>query len=167
MNNDVLMHLLEKLEKSFNNASLVLLSRYDYDFSNQSFDLDMTVEIDCRIPLEKIKELLYGFRKCVLNLPAYAAEGLSMEGLRERIEEFTQLEDDDHKIKLLGNVGEAAALSISEVLGGSGAQPPDAGQGSELPEWAHWDFYQDLEQAYIFSEIFYHKLDAGKKFTAG
>jgi hypothetical protein len=36
-----------------------------------------------------------------------------------------------------------------------------------LPEWAHWDFYMDLEQASIFSEVFYHKPDAGRTFTGG
>ncbi|NIM17895.1 MAG: hypothetical protein GTO45_38425 [Candidatus Aminicenantes bacterium] len=161
MSNDVLMHLLEKVEKKFKNASLILLSQYNYDFSTQSFDLDMTVEIDCKIPPEKIKDVLYGFKKCVLNIPTYAAEGLSRESIERNYKEIMQMEDEDHKVKFFGNVGEAATINISE------AQKPGSNSESALPEWAHWDFYMDLEQAYIFSEVFYHKLDAGRKFTGG
>lgn len=159
MSNDVLMHLLEKVEKKYKNASLILLSEYNYDFSTQSFDLDMTVEIDCQIPLEKIKDVLYGFKKCVINMPTFAAEGMSRESIGHNYKEIMQLEDDDHKIKIFGTVGEAATTYIPE------AQKPGPNPVSTLPEWAHWDFYMDLEQAYIFSEVFYHKLDAGRKFT--
>ncbi|MGD2085233.1 MAG: hypothetical protein PVH61_03525 [Candidatus Aminicenantes bacterium] len=157
MNNDILMNLLAKIEKKFERASLMVISDYNYDFAHRHFDIDMNVEIDSRMPVEKVEELLYAFKKCVLHLSVYE-EGISGKTIKTNYKEIMELEDRDHKVLFFAYRADAEGLDI----------PPDHRLYSEdvLPDFAHWDFYTDMDQAQIYSEVFYHKtLEKEKKFS--
>jgi hypothetical protein len=156
MSNDLLMNLLKKIERKFEIASLMILSEYNYDFSNQYFDIEMNVEIDSRVPIEKIREILYAFKRCVLNISVYE-EGVCGDDIRNNYQKIIELEDDDHKILFFAYDKDAAKLDI----------PGDHILHADevFPFWAHWDYYSDIEKALAFSDLFYYKLDKNKKFS--
>lgn len=156
MSNHLLLDLLKKVEKKFEYASLFISSEYNYEFFNEYFDIDMNVEVDSRMPLEKIEELLYAFKKCTLNISVYE-EGLCGEMVRSNYEKIIRLEDENHKIMFFAFDKDAAKLDI----------PVDHILHSEdvLPGWAHWNYYLDMEKAYVFSNLFYYKLDKNRKFS--
>lgn len=154
MNNDTLMNLLEKIEKKFHRASLLILSENNFDFSNRCFDIDMNVEIDSPVSIEKIEQILYAFKKCLLNISVYE-EGLCGEMIRSNYRDIIQLEDKDHQIRFFAFDKDSAKLYI----------PEDHLLHAEdvLPAWTHWNYYSDFNQALIFSEMFYYNLDKSKK----
>ncbi|MGD2085172.1 MAG: hypothetical protein PVH61_03215 [Candidatus Aminicenantes bacterium] len=156
MSNRSLMNLLGKIEKKFSAASLQVLSPCNYDFSKQHFDIDINVEIDSPVPIEKISEILYAFKKCLLNISIYE-EGLCGESLRKNLKEILQLEDRDHQVRFFAYDREAARLDI----------PRDHLLHSEdvLPGWTHWNYYINTEQALIFSRHYYYQLEENKKFS--
>lgn len=155
MSNNTLMNLLGKVEKKFESASLLVLSRYHFDFSGRSFDLNMNVEIDSPISIEEIGEILNGFKKCLLNISVYE-DGLCGEVVRDNYDKIIKMEDKNHKIQFFTYEKDAVRLDIPEdhILHAEDV----------LPGWTHWDYYSDMEQALIFSEMFYYKLDKNKKF---
>lgn len=157
MDNETLMMLLKQVEQKFDHGSLMILSEYDYKFPDKPFDIDMNVEVDSPIPPDKIAEVLYAFKKCVLNISVYE-EGLTGEKVEMDFDKILALEDEDHKIKFFAYSTDADDLGIPES---HRLYSEDV-----LPEWAFWDFYQDLDQAIIFSNFFYSKLDADRKFSA-
>ena len=156
MSNESLLHLLGKVEKKFSAASLQVLSPCNYDLSNQYFDIDINVEIDSPISIEKIEEFLYAFKRCLLNISVYE-EGLCGEAVRKNFKEILQLEDRDRRGRFFAYDREAARLDI----------PEDHLLHSEdvLPGWTHWNYYINIEQALVFSDHFYYKLDKDKKFS--
>lgn len=156
MKNDTLMGLLGKVEKKFQASSLLILSECDYDFSNRYFDMDVNVEIDSPVPIDKIEKILYAFRKCLLNISVYE-DGLCGEVVRENYDNIIALEDDNHKIMFFAFDKDAAKLKV----------PADHVLHAEevFPHWAHWDYYSDIGKALLFSGMFYYKLDKDKKFT--
>jgi len=155
MGNETLLSLLEKIEKKFSAASVQVLSRCNYDLTKQYFDIDINIEIDSPVPIEKINEILYAFKKCLLNISVYE-EGLCGEAVRKNFKEILQLEDPDHQVRFYAFDREAAKLDI----------PQDHLLHSEdvLPGWTHWDYYLNSEQALVFSEHFYYQLEENKKF---
>lgn len=155
MSNDLLMSLLEKLEKKFEVASLFICTEYNYDFSNEHFNIEMNVEIDSPVATEKIEEILYAFKKCLLNISIYE-EGLCGKAVRDNLKEIIALEDKDHQVRFFSFNTEAVKYGI----------PGDHLLHSEtvLPEWAHWDYYIDMDEALKFSNLFY-KLHKKKKFS--
>lgn len=155
MKNDTLMGLLRKVEKKFQAASVLILSECDYDFSNQYFDMDVNVEIDSPVPVDKIEQILYAFRKCVLNISVYE-DGLCGEVVRENYDNIIALEDDNHKIMFFAFDKDAAKLKV----------PADHVLHAEevFPTWAHYDYYSDIDKALLFSGMFYYKLEKEKKF---
>jgi hypothetical protein len=155
MSNDSLMNLLEKVENKFDSASLLVLSRYNYDFQGRTFDIDMNVELDSPIPDDKVEEILYSFKKCMLNMSIYS-DGFCGEVVRTNYEKIIDLEDENHKVRFFSYKKDVDGLGI----------PADHLLHAEdvLPGWTHWDYYSDMEQAFIFSEMFYYKLDENKKF---
>jgi hypothetical protein len=155
MSNRTLMGQLEKVEKKFDRASLIVLSECNYNFSNRYFDIDMNVEIDSPVAIEKISEILYAFRKCVLNISVYE-EGLCGDAVRDNFQDIIEREDEDHHVRFFAYDREAVRLNI----------PEDHIMPSEdvLPEWAYWNFYMNMEQALLFSGLFYSKLGSSRKF---
>lgn len=156
MKNDTLMGLLEKVEKKFQAASLLILSECDYDFTDRYFDIDVNVEIDSPVPIDKIEKILYAFRKCVLNISVYE-DGLCGEVVRQNYDNIIALEDDDHRIMFFAFDKDAANLNV----------PADHVLHAEevFPQWAHWDYYSDIGKALLFSNMFYYKLEKEKKFS--
>ena len=156
MSNESLLNLLGKVEKKFAAASLQVLTKCNYDLSNQYFDIDINIEIDSPIPIEKIGEFLYAFKRCLLNISVYE-EGLCGEAVRKNFKEILQLEDNDHQVRFFAYDREVARLDI----------PRDHLLHSEdvLPAWTHWNYYVNMEQALVFSDHFYYKLAKDKKFS--
>ncbi len=158
MKNDILMELLNKVTKKFAAASLFISTEYQYDFSHRYFDIEMNVEIDSPVPIEKIGEILHAFKKCLLNISVYE-EGLCGEAVRNNFQDILSLEDPDHQVRFFAFDREAKKIDI----------PADHLLHSEtvLPGWAHWDYYLNMDQALEFSQLFYHQLDSDKKFSPG
>ncbi len=156
MSNSTFINQIRKIEKKFDRASMIVLCKFDYDLSNQSFDIDMNVEVDSPVPLDKIGEILYAFKKCLLNISVYE-EGLCGDAVRDNLQDIIDLEDDSHQVRFFAYDREAAGLTI----------PGDHLMPSEdvLPGWAYWNFYMDWDQAWSFSDTFYYKLAGNRKFT--
>lgn len=156
INNDILINLLESVERKFESASLLFLSEYSYDFSSKYFDIDMTVEIDSIIPVDKIREILHAFKTCNLYISVYA-EGLFGTVVRDDFAKILDLEDKDHQIRFYAYLEDAAALDIpgDHLL-----------HSAELsPAWTHWDYYTNIYKATLFSFHFYNNLDNNRKFS--
>lgn len=156
MSNQTLMKQLEKVEKKFDRASLIVLAECNYDFSNRHFDIDMNVEIDSPVPIDKISEILHAFEKCVLNISVYE-EGLCGDIVRDNFQNIIDREDENHQVRFFAYDREASRLNI----------PKDHIMPSEdvLPEWAYWSYYVQMEQALMFSNLFYSNLDNSRKFS--
>ncbi len=69
--NDQLIKLLRKAEKKFNRLTLYINSPCDYDFSGIKLDIDAVIEIDSKVSMEQIKNLLFAFKKARMFLPIH------------------------------------------------------------------------------------------------
>ncbi|HHV28100.1 hypothetical protein [Acetivibrio mesophilus] len=156
MSNDTLLYLLRKIEKRFKKASMLILSENDYDFSNQFFDIDMSVEIDSNMPVELIEKVLYAFPRCIMNVGIYN-EGVSGSSIRKDYKKLLQSEDENHKVSFFVYSKDIELVDI----------PENRRLYSEdtFPKWAYWDFYNDFDAALRFSKFFYSKVNENMKFT--
>jgi len=147
VDNDTCIKLLKKIEKRFKYVSLYINSDCTYDFSNEHFDLEATIEIDSRNTVADAARILPAFRKACLHTALYA-EGLIGEEIRDNIAQYLDLEDADHKVYFFALPQDAAAHAI----------PDNRRLYSELvlPDWAHWDSYTRTENALERSRNWYH-----------
>lgn len=95
--NDRLIKLLRKAEKKFNKLTLYINSPCDYDFSNIKFNVDAVIEIDSKISIEQIKNLLFAFKKARMFLPIHK-EGIMGKEIIDNYKDILKLENENHKI---------------------------------------------------------------------
>jgi len=147
MSNASLMSLLEKIDGKFDKASLYVTNADDYDFADQRFDLDVTIEIDSHTSGRQVGEIFRAFRKVFLLVSAYE-EGISGDTFSGKLyDDLIGCEDAQHQVRFYVFRKDAGASRI----------PRDHIIFSDLafPEAADWNFYSDLERALEFSRRFY------------
>jgi hypothetical protein len=143
MSNGTLMMLLKKIERSFKRATIFISSAYNYDFSNNYFDLDVTFEIFSKPPLDKVQEIFSAFRKCRLHLGIYK-KGLMGHRTVKDFLSVLKYEDKDHVIKFAAYDKHRNKHMI----------PADhfIDSGEIFPWWTHFNYYMDFKKALKFSQ---------------
>ncbi len=155
MDNSTLLSHISNIEKKFSKASIMILSDNHYDFKNQYFDIDMSIEIDANISIEKTIDMLYAFPKCKLNLGIYK-EGVSGKTIMKDYHRLIEAEDENHRVSFFVYEKDSNIINI----------PENRRLYSEdtFPKWAYWEFYQDFNMAFRFSKFFYSKVNNERKF---
>lgn len=156
MDNESLILLLKKIEKKFKKASMLVMSENNYDFSNQFFDIDMSIEVDANMQVDAIINMLHSFPRCIMNVGIYE-EGVSGTTIRKDYKRLLDAEDEKHKVSFFVYGKDADLIDI----------PDNRRLYSEdtFPKWAYWDFYQDFDSALRFSKYFYTKVNKERKFS--
>lgn len=146
LDNETCIALLKKIEKRFDRVSLYINSPCIYDFTNHSFNLDATIEIDSRSTVQDAGRMLKAFRTAKLHTAVYE-EGLVGTELRTNIREYAGIEDDHHKVYFFALPQDAAKQEV----------PAERRLYSEivLPPWTHWDYYNDTKKALAKSRDWY------------
>ncbi|HEY9062657.1 MAG TPA: hypothetical protein VIO64_19485 [Pseudobacteroides sp.] len=157
MDNEALIGLLKKIEKKFKKASMLVISENNYDFTDQYFDIDMSIEIDSNMSVDSIIKMLHSFPRCIMNVGIYE-EGVSGTTIRKDYKHLLEAEDENHKISFFVYNKDTDLIDI----------PDNRRLYSEdtFPKWAYWDFYQDFDSALRFSKLFYSKVSKQRKFIA-
>jgi hypothetical protein len=146
MDNETLIHLLKKIEKSFKQVSIYINTDCVYDFTGHHFDLEATIEIDSPSTIDDVGKILPAFRKANLHTALYK-EGLVGTDIRTNFEEYRALEDERHKVYFFAYPDDALAHNL----------PNDRRLYSELilPYWTDWNFYTDRSKAFAKSRSWY------------
>lgn len=156
MDNETLLALIRQIEKKYPKASLFFLSNLDYDFTDQFFNIDMSIEIDANMSVESIIRILYAFPKCKINIGIYE-EGVSGATIRKDYKRLLDAEDAQHRVAFFIYDRDTHLVDI----------PPERRLYSEdtFPKWAYWDYYQDYDLAYRFGKFFHSKVKAERRFA--
>lgn len=146
LDNETAIVLLRKIEQRFSMVTLYINSDCCYDFSGHSFNLDATIEVDSRCTVQDIARIMPAFKKACMHLSIYN-EGLTGSSVRNDLQQFSRLEDMDHKIYYFASDPQAGPLEI----------PADRRLFAELicPPWTHWDFYNNSRKALARSMNWY------------
>ncbi len=148
MDNDLLIHLIKKIEKNYLNYSIYIISKYNYDFSNDQFQGTPLFEIDSPVTVEQIENIFSAFKECRVLIPAYE-EGI-MGGNIVDCKEFIELEDEHHRI----------LFSVYQYHYDQFKDVPKKNINFNLDRtfaayWAHWDAYNQFTIAYKNSKKMY------------
>lgn len=146
LDNETCILLLKKIEKKFEQVTLYINTPFEYDFSQERFNLDATIEIDSKSTVEDASKILHAFRSACLHTSLYE-EGLVGTEMRKNIEDYAALEDENHKVYFFASPEDAANHHI----------PLHRRLYLELlfPTWAHWNVYNDRKNALARSRSWY------------
>lgn len=139
MDNDSLIHLIRKAER-FGEFSIYVTSECDYDLTSIQCDAKVFIEIDGKVSAERLRKIMYAFRRSELMIPVHS-DGIMGGEILADCREIVALSDEHHVIKLVAYADEVAALghipdeSLVYVL------------DTFLPEWSHYDVYSKWDQA--------------------
>lgn len=139
LDNDNLIRLCRRAER-FGAFSIYITSECDYDLSSLSCDAKVFIEIDGKVSAERLRKIMYAFRRCELMLPVHS-DGIMGGKILEDCRELVALSDADHVVKLVayadevGELGHIPEESLVYVL------------DTFLPEWAHFDVYSKWDRA--------------------
>jgi hypothetical protein len=146
MDNDTLIHLLKKMEKKFDKASIYINSECIYDLTGHHFDLEVTIEIDSCSTIDDARKIVPAFRKTALHAALYQ-EGVAGSAVRTDIDAYKEIEDQDHKVYFFAFPEDAQASRI----------PNERRLYAEftLPPWTDWNFYNERTNALTRSRTWY------------
>lgn len=147
LDNETLILHLKDIEKKYKNVCLFINSKCNYDFTGHNFNLEATIEIDSQCSAEDLKKIIYAFRKTVVHTAIYQ-EGLTGKKTLINIQEFQQLEDENHKIYFFAFDKDAQLIPenrrlYSEIV---------------LPYWTDWKFYTNMDNAMKKSREWYNSI---------
>ncbi|HNT75224.1 MAG TPA: hypothetical protein PKH77_09415 [Anaerolineae bacterium] len=138
IDNETCILLLKKIEKKFKQATLFINGPFIYDFSNEHFDLEATIEIDGPSTAQDVAKILPAFRDARVHTAIYAEGDLGTK-IREDLDQYDALEDESHKIYFFAFPEDAANYHISESR--------RLYAELVLPDWTDWNFYNDWDKA--------------------
>jgi len=146
LSNEVLKQHLRQLAKDFDQATLYINSPCEYDFTGEHYDLEVTIEFDCRVTPERLRTILYAFRKASVHMVLYRDGHQDRPGSPEvvDVQRFLELEDEHHRIFFFAfrDDGHAVGLTKKNWLYAEFV----------FPEWTSWEFYGDWDKAMKFSK---------------
>ncbi len=139
LDNDNLIRLARKAER-FGSFSIYVTSECDYDLRGHHFDAKVFIEIDGAVDAERLRKLMYAFRKAELMIPVHS-DGIMGGKILDDCRELVALSDADHVVKLVAYSDEVDQLS--HIPEGSLVYVLD----TFMPEWAHYDVYSKWDRA--------------------
>jgi len=155
MDNQTLISLIKKIEKKYKKATLFFSSENHYNFSNEFFDINMSIEIDSVIATDEIISILHAFPECKLNIGIYR-EGVSGSEIRKDYKKLLEAEDEKHKFGFFVYNKDVNLVDIPESR--------RLYSEDTFPKWSYWNFYQNYDVALRFSKFFYSKVSPMRKF---
>ncbi len=159
MDNDSLISILQQLDKKFSKYSLVIMSKYQYDFSGYHFQATPLIEIESPILPHQVENIFQAFDKCTLILPIY--ERGRMDGEIIDYQKLLELEDKHHRILF-----PAYSYHQEELKTIPKKNIQFDLKGMYAPDWAHWAVYNNFDLAMNNSGVIYRYLhrNGGKLF---
>lgn len=144
LDNQTLISHIKDIASRYGNAYIFINSGFTYDFSGHFFDLDVTIEIDSPVASEQLEKVIFAFRKASVHVPVYR-EGLAGRNIVDNVNDFRNLEDENHEIYFFSFESDAYIIPKSRRLYAE----------LLLPKWTTWKFYTNYRKAYLKSVQWY------------
>jgi hypothetical protein len=146
LDNEMVKKHLRQISACFDQATLYINTPFEYDFTGEHYDLDVTIEVDCPVTPEQLRSILYAFSKATVHLVLYQ-EGHRLKSSRSDyadVKSFLDLEDERHRIYFFAFKDDAQKAGL----------PPQNRLYSEcvFPTWSDWEYYNDWEKAMNYSK---------------
>ncbi|HEX2952759.1 MAG TPA: hypothetical protein VHR47_02100 [Bacillota bacterium] len=149
LDNELLKKHMRRIAEGFKQATLYINSPFEYDFTGEHYDIEVTIEVDCPVTPEQLAKVIYAFTKAKVNLVLYKEGHMSIAGQKKYadIKNLIKLEDEDHRIYFFGFRDDADEAGV----------PQRNRLYSEFafPKWTDWEYYNDWEKALKHSEKWY------------
>ncbi len=149
MSRESLIATIRNAERKFDSISLYIMPNTPCDISDQYFDLYANIEIDTDLSLEGIKKIAFAFRESLTIVPIHIQKAGNQ---KTNLDYHELIKSQDHHHRFLFFVTEDENKSL-QIPAENRLYTEDV-----FPDWAKWDYYQNYENAYVFSSIFYHKV---------
>lgn len=170
LENSTLIKLLKNVENKYNNVSIYFMSDIElYDLKNINFNLNANIEIDCSIiNIEKLKEILYAFKKCTAVIPI-SKDGIMSHNIiqKDLLKKIASIQDKNHRIRFL-SYSDLNFDPYSKDLIDNGINIQQVLDVFNI-DFAVYDNYKDFDFSYDYSKRFFNgyiMTDTYKKLTS-
>ncbi len=156
--NDQLIAMLKAVERKFPAVTLMMMSKPDYDFRGEHFDLEATIEFDSPVSLEQLSRILPAFREANVHVAVYQ-EGLAGKSLRRDLQKILECHNERHRYYLFSFSRE------KKILAGL---PEERLLPSEivLPRFTDYRICSDLQNAFTLSHESFARVGASTVFLS-
>ncbi|HEX3030038.1 MAG TPA: hypothetical protein VHT34_12215 [Clostridia bacterium] len=141
LDNDTLKKHLRQISERFEQATIYINTPFEYDFTGEHYNLEVTIEVDCPVNFEQLGKIIYAFPKAKVNLVLYK-EGHTCDSGKKKyadVKNLLKLEDENHRIYFFAfrDDAEEAGIPLRNRLYSEFA----------FPKWTNWEYYTDWNKA--------------------